>query len=326
MITNQDMKLQVIFQDQEFIFKRSIVELNIEKINKRLNHKIKLPEFYTLYYEDFDGDLIDIICDADLKALIECNQGQKLLKLYVQQTSEQLAAFKRKPRTDRKEMFQKMIAETVNSMIPQIVQQVKQQVQQQEKMIVEEPKPSPIKPTVLHPKVRCDGCDMFPIVGSRYKCSVCEDFDYCETCEQRNPHMHPFLKIRTPEQSPAILIAVLGEKSDLRIQLQQKAKLENFLNEWIMEVEDSQVQEVKHEEPNTTISLDQTIPIQLAESDYRLNSEQEQSMLILCDLLQASPEKIKQLVLSFDGLTPEQIYEMIIEDQNAIEYLKQTII
>lgn len=40
----------------------------------------------------------------------------------------------------------------------------------------------------IHKLVICDGCEVFPLVGIRYKCAVCEDFDYCETCEEKHPH------------------------------------------------------------------------------------------------------------------------------------------
>jgi hypothetical protein len=51
-----------------------------------------------------------------------------------------------------------------------------------------------------HGRVSCDGCGVHPIVGTRYKCSVCPDFDFCETCEATRDHSHPFLKIKKPEQ------------------------------------------------------------------------------------------------------------------------------
>ena len=28
----------------------------------------------------------------------------------------------------------------------------------------------------------CDGCGMKPLVGVRYNCAVCDDFDYCTSC------------------------------------------------------------------------------------------------------------------------------------------------
>lgn len=51
---------------------------------------------------------------------------------------------------------------------------------------------------VVHPNVECDGCGQAPIVGPRYKCSVRKDFDFCQTCEERRSHPHPFLKINKP--------------------------------------------------------------------------------------------------------------------------------
>ena len=52
----------------------------------------------------------------------------------------------------------------------------------------------------VHPFVSCDGCGMGPIVGVRYKCSICDNFDYCENCEElyKNEHNHPFIKVYKP--------------------------------------------------------------------------------------------------------------------------------
>lgn len=37
-----------------------------------------------------------------------------------------------------------------------------------------------------HDNIYCDGCNVNPLRGIRYKCSVCPDFDYCEKCESQN--------------------------------------------------------------------------------------------------------------------------------------------
>ena len=56
----------------------------------------------------------------------------------------------------------------------------------------------------LH-RVKCNGCGSFPIIGPRFKCAVCEGFDYCENCEEKysDKHNHPFLKIYEPRMTPA---------------------------------------------------------------------------------------------------------------------------
>ena len=55
----------------------------------------------------------------------------------------------------------------------------------------------------VHSLVSCDGCGMGPIVGARFKCSICDNFDYCENCEElyKNEHNHPFIKIYNPNMN-----------------------------------------------------------------------------------------------------------------------------
>ena len=48
---------------------------------------------------------------------------------------------------------------------------------------------------LVHSNVMCDGCGMLPIKGWRYKCSICDDYNLCENCEENSGHNHPFLKI-----------------------------------------------------------------------------------------------------------------------------------
>jgi hypothetical protein len=35
----------------------------------------------------------------------------------------------------------------------------------------------------IHPNVTCDGCNMSPIKGDRYKCFFCLDVDFCQSCK-----------------------------------------------------------------------------------------------------------------------------------------------
>jgi len=55
----------------------------------------------------------------------------------------------------------------------------------------------------FHEGVVCDGCQS-KVVGIRYKCSVCRDFDLCESCEAKggvHDQHHPLLKISVPVRS-----------------------------------------------------------------------------------------------------------------------------
>jgi hypothetical protein len=47
----------------------------------------------------------------------------------------------------------------------------------------------------VHENYCCDVCHVSPIVGSRYHCSECEDYDECEQCHGRVGHRHLMEKI-----------------------------------------------------------------------------------------------------------------------------------
>jgi len=78
----------------------------------------------------------------------------------------------------------------------------------------EEPKKTEVKPK--HNRVTCDGCNIGPIEGVRYKCAVCADFDFCEACEELNKdcHPHPFIKIRCPERAPIKIACAISDEMD----------------------------------------------------------------------------------------------------------------
>lgn len=41
----------------------------------------------------------------------------------------------------------------------------------------------------------CDNCDKYPIVGKRYRCLICVNFDICEKCENETIHDHPMIRM-----------------------------------------------------------------------------------------------------------------------------------
>jgi hypothetical protein len=52
----------------------------------------------------------------------------------------------------------------------------------------------------IHHDIKCQKCFKEPIVGIRYKCSECDNYNLCQDCEEKNSinedHNHYFLKIR----------------------------------------------------------------------------------------------------------------------------------
>ena len=49
---------------------------------------------------------------------------------------------------------------------------------------------------MTHLGITCDVCGVYGIVGVRYKCLECSDFDICEKCEAKDSHDHFLIKIK----------------------------------------------------------------------------------------------------------------------------------
>ncbi|CAH1788980.1 unnamed protein product [Owenia fusiformis] len=81
------------------------------------------------------------------------------------------------------------------------------------------PPTSRATPVYCHMGIICDNCDQ-TIVGARYKCGNCEDYDLCEQCEAKDvlhDPDHVFLKIRRP-----VLSAGRNKKGKLAPLLKRK--------------------------------------------------------------------------------------------------------
>lgn len=63
----------------------------------------------------------------------------------------------------------------------------------------------------IHENISCNNCGALSIQGPRYKCSVCTNFDFCESCEKSVHHEHPFIKIRSPEMAPKAIFCAVDE-------------------------------------------------------------------------------------------------------------------
>ena len=49
----------------------------------------------------------------------------------------------------------------------------------------------------------CNGCKATPIIGTRYQCTTCQDFDYCRACYEKKNHPHKFDTF-VENQSPSL--------------------------------------------------------------------------------------------------------------------------
>lgn len=67
---------------------------------------------------------------------------------------------------------------------------------------------------VVHRGITCDECHMSPIRGIRYKCTVRDDYDLCESCEAKQVQPYPMIKIVNPAHAPATLIYAFRDQEE----------------------------------------------------------------------------------------------------------------
>jgi len=85
--------------------------------------------------------------------------------------------------------LENLMSTMMEKSLSKIVQATKEEVLKAQKSEDTEKK-------VVHFGVACSGCGEKKIVGIRYKCTVCLNFNYCEKCEMNCKHPHNFIKMK----------------------------------------------------------------------------------------------------------------------------------
>jgi len=108
-----------------------------------------------------------------------------------------------KPSPIDEQNLEEMVQKIIEKNIMKIASMTSSALQNQNKEAPVQPEERPEAPEasqVVHKTVKCNGCKAFPIVGVRYKCTVCKDYDLCEKCEPVRDHIHCLIKIKYPGQ------------------------------------------------------------------------------------------------------------------------------
>ena len=148
------------------------------------------------YHDGDDEVVIEDDLDLELAYSFASNRSRKLTILYKSETSVQKPSEKKVKKSgkgkDLKSKIHKKLAKKFS-------------VSDMFKAMTVNGVQSP-EAAVVHRRIACDGCDMQPITGIRYKCTICDDFDFCQGCKDTRNHGHVFQRIgRAPEpiQLPA---------------------------------------------------------------------------------------------------------------------------
>lgn len=90
---------------------------------------------------------------------------------------------------------QRMLTERFASLESKITE-LKEQLETEHQNNANESRPDDNKIicNTRHCCVICDGCGESPIIGKRYSCMICYDYDLCERCENKCIHSHPMMR------------------------------------------------------------------------------------------------------------------------------------
>jgi hypothetical protein len=117
-------------------------------------------------WKDVEGDMIVIASECEMQEAI-ANAAKGVLRLYT--VGESAASTPSTPRLeDAPKTFKAAVTSVDSGTMPS--------------------QPETPRDPAQHTGVQCDTCDVSPIVGARYKCMVCDDFDLCAVCHDGKKH------------------------------------------------------------------------------------------------------------------------------------------
>jgi len=160
---------------------------------------------FVLKFKDEEGDMISVSSDREMNDAFAVMSNQKQA---IRFTVVPAALEEKMPQNNNGPM--KVLSSNPNelvldidvgNMLPEIQNLIKTYAPQLMPGVqaAMQAVPRPVRPdhgTVVHHGVTCDGCHASPIQGIRWKCSVCADYDLCETCMKAGTHKeHSFLQI-----------------------------------------------------------------------------------------------------------------------------------
>lgn len=204
--------------------KQTIADNQINKVNKSYSELIKENEKLKQENEDnkkiinqYNQKLKDIESEIHIKvqeALNKINNEKKENENHIREIIKTaLNSYKK----ENEEKINLIISEIPNKVENDFKQKVKELENRYYNNYIHKSRIKKIN-NEEHTGVICQGCKKIPIIGIRYKCSVCPNYNLCENCEKENEetdgHPHIFLKIIKKEQSLQ-LDEDLDEKEDI---------------------------------------------------------------------------------------------------------------
>lgn len=151
----------------------------------------------TISYRDKENDCISLTTEDDLKeAYLQLKEDNKnVLKFFIRNLKDvQGHKDESAPRTSNYPVLSNPFTEEAKGMA-----EINERMEHA--TITDMPRiaQSTIETLPVHERIICDGCEMTPIRGDRYKCIICPNYDLCSNCNAKGIHAeHSLMKINAP--------------------------------------------------------------------------------------------------------------------------------
>lgn len=140
-----------------------------------------------------------------------------------------------------------------------------------------------------HIGIICDGCELGPIIGKRYKCLECQNYDLCENCESKNIHMHPMMRLISQANN-----TIANKITNHCISIKNKCPIEKEI-----------LKDFKKEEVKTELK-------EKIESEGNVDQEEFKKRELMEFLFDSKDDKVKdEMIRRFKHLNIEEFYKEI---------------
>ena len=247
---------QNISDSQIIKVNKSITQLIEEnkKLKQENEENKKLINQYNLKLKDLENEIQTKVQEALNQINNEKSENENNIRQIIKNA---LNAYKK----ENEDKLNLIISEIPNKMEKDFQQKAKELENLYFNSYINKKKNNKINNEV-HSGIKCQECKNEPIIGIRYKCSVCPNYNLCENCEKENQetnfHPHIFLKYVKKE-----------EISELNEQIDEKEEINNNINENKKEINiNTDINQNKKEKVNNNNIIESHIIINKNKTEF----------------------------------------------------------
>ena len=174
------------------------------------------------YEEAKHEDILNI--DDEVKSLEEIQEGVS------DDEESERNGLTRYPQSDFMNINSDEITQQQNTDENSLDEKAQTIVDQMKELLIKQLKKNLRNESNAHYGIKWNECQVEPIVGTRYKCAICIEYNLCEYCEVNNEHNHIFIKIKDRNARVPMLCEIKHMVQKLPKQENEKLEIRQNLN------------------------------------------------------------------------------------------------